>query len=122
MDSDAFIIGLEVLFLSFIAYDAYKYSKTKKREYILNIVMAIGFGLWVLIPFYSKYYKWDEQQRETLNQECLSEHNQSYCSCVDDMIYKAYSFSEYKQMDKENSAYLEFIEASKKECFEDSWF
>ncbi len=122
MDSDAFIIGLEILFLSFIAYDAYKYSQTKKREYILNIVMAIGFALWVLLPFYTKYYEWDEAAREGLQRECLQEHNQSYCDCMDNMTYKAYSAQEYALTDKNSSDYQEFIKEAKEECFEDSWF
>jgi len=123
MDSDAFIIGLEIVFLSFIIYDGWKFYKTRKKEYILNIVLAIGFALWVLIPFYTKYYDWTDEQRETLQKECLNEHNASYCSCMDNMIVKEYDFKGFDKIDKQNDKkYLEFLEESKKECFEDSWF
>lgn len=123
MDSDWFIIGLEVVFLSLITYDVWKYYKTRKKEYIINIVMAIGFALWVLVPFYTKYYDWDEVQRQTLQKECLSENNETYCNCMDNMIVKEYDFAGFQKIDKKNDKdYLEFIKESKEECFGDSWF
>ena len=123
MDSDWFIIGLEVLFLSFITYDGWKYYKTRKKEYIVNIVLAIGFALWVLVPFYTKYYDWTEAQRAELEKECLGENNETYCSCMDNMIVKAYDFESFQKIDKqEDKDFLEFLEESKKECFEGSWF
>jgi hypothetical protein len=123
MDSDGFIIGLEIVFLTFIIYDAWKYYKTRKKEYILNIAMAIGFAIWVLAPFYTKYYDWHESERESLRTQCLSENNESYCDCMDEMIVKAYDFATYKEIDKKNDKeYLEFIKESEEECFGDSWF
>ena len=122
LDSDWFIIGLEIVFLTFIAYDAYKYLKTKRREYLLNIALAIGFALWVLYPFYTKYYKWEDKDRETLVQTCLSEHNTSYCTCVDNMIFKEYDLQSFSKLDKKSEEYLEFIKDSEEECFNSSWF
>ena len=120
LDTDWFIIGLEIVFLTFIAYDAWKYSKTKKKEYIFNIIIAIGFAIWVLYPFYTKYYMWEEKDREALGRECLDEHNSSYCACMDNMIFKAYDVESFKRLDKENDKeYLEFIKESKEECFGD---
>ncbi|MDF1880210.1 hypothetical protein JHD50_02640 [Sulfurimonas sp. MAG313] len=123
LDSDWFIIGLEIVFLAFIGYDAYKYYVTRKKEYLVNIVLAIGFAIWVLAPFYTKYHDWNEDQREELRVSCLSEHNQSYCACMDNMMYKAYEFEDYKKIDKANDEkYKVFIQDSLDECFDDSWF
>jgi hypothetical protein len=120
MDSDWFVIGLEILFLLFIAYDAWKYAKTKKREYIINIVLAIGFAIWVLYPFYTKYYTWEETDREVLMQSCLKEHNASYCSCVNNNIFKEYAFNTFKAIDQNSDKeFLSFIGDVKKGCLED---
>ena len=123
LDADWFIIGLEIVFLSFITYDAWKYYKTKKREYIVNIVLALGFAFWVLYPFYTKYYRWDDKDREALTQACLGEHNSTYCSCIDNMIFKTYDMQSFKLLHKRTDKdFLEFLEESEKECFESSWF
>jgi len=88
-----------------------------------NIVLAIGFALWVLVPFYTKYYDWEDAQRVELRKQCLSEHNETYCECMDNMVFKAYPYDEYQKIDKQNDTnYLEFIKDSKEECFSDSWF
>jgi len=123
MDSDAFIIGLEIVFLTFVIYDGWKFYKTRKKEYIVNIVMAIGFALWILVPYYTKYYDWSEEQRQMHKTQCLSENNESYCNCMDNLIEQAYTFEAYDKIDKKNDeAYLEFLKESKEECFGDSWF
>ena len=122
LDSDWFIIGLEIVFLTFIAYDAYKYFKTKRREYLVNIALAIGFAIWVLYPFYKKYYMWEKKDREALIQTCLGEHNASYCACMDNMIFKEYDLESFSSLDKKDKEYVEFIKESEKECFESSWF
>ncbi len=122
LDSDAFIIGLEILFLTFIGYDAYKYYKTKRREYILNIVMAIGFAIWVLYPFYTKYYEWSDTDRDALSTVCLNEHNSTYCSCIDNAIVKAYTKEEFALQDKNGTGFLEFLKDTEEECFGNSWF
>ncbi|HIC44779.1 MAG TPA: hypothetical protein EYO73_11040 [Sulfurimonas sp.] len=123
MDSDWFIIGLEVVFLSFIAYDGWKFYKTRKKEYIMNIVLAIGFALWVLVPFYTKYYDWSDTEREGLSKTCLSENNASYCTCMNNMIEKEYTHKQYEDINKKDDKdYLDFVKDSKEECFGDSWF
>ncbi len=120
LDADWFVIGIEILFLLFIGYDAWKYSKTRKKEYIFNIVLAIGFAIWVLYPFYTKYYEWEEKDREALIKSCLNEHNMTYCNCVDDRIFKEYDLETYNKLDKKSDKeFLEFIKVSEEECFED---
>lgn len=119
LDSDWFIVGLEIVFLLFIIYDTRLYIRTKKREYLFNIALALGFAVWTLYPFYTKYYTWQPQEREELIKSCISEHNASYCECLDDKIFKAYDIKSYRRLDKEKDAeYLEFLEASQKECRE----
>jgi hypothetical protein len=119
MNSDGFIIGLEIVFLLFIGYDAWKYAKTKKREYIINIVLAIGFAIWVLYPFYTKYYTWEEKDREALMQKCSKDHNASYCSCINNNIVKEYELKTFESIDQTNDKdFLEFIEDVKKGCLE----
>ncbi len=120
LDEDWFVIGLEILFLLFIGYDVWKYYKSRKKEYIFNIVLAIGFAVWVLYPFYIKYYMWEEKDREALIQTCLVEHNSSYCYCVDDKIFKEYDLQTYNQLDKKrDKEFLAFIKVSEQECFEE---
>ena len=55
-ESDWFTITLEVVFLIFIVYDIKRYFETKKREYLLNITLTLGFFIWAFIPFYNKYF------------------------------------------------------------------
>ncbi len=119
LDSDWFIIGLEVVFIVLISYDVYKYVKTKKRQYIINIVLTLGLAVWTLYPFYTKYYEWNDKDREALIQECLSHGNERYCGCLENMIFKEYEEDVYKKIDKENDMdFLEFMNESRKECLE----
>lgn len=119
-NSDEFVIGLEIVFLTFIVFDVYKYIKTRQKQYVLNIVLAIVFAIWVLYPFYIKYYMWEDKDREALIQECLKEHNSTYCTCVDDAIFKVYDEASYNKLDKQNDKeFIEFIKDTEKECFED---
>ena len=123
-ESDWFTIVLEVLFLLFIAYDTKRYFQTGKREYLINIVLAIVFFFWALVPFYNKYYTWQDVDKESVIAECVQEYNQTYCSCLDDMIFKEYDFESFKALEKQKDTdYLEFIEEVDKECRgEGSWF
>jgi hypothetical protein len=119
MDSDAFVIGLEIVFLTFIAYDGWKYYKTRQKSYLLNIILAIGFAAWVLYPFYHKYYGWEEKERQALDQQCLQEHNQSYCTCVDNAIFKGYDQQDFLQIDRGNDeGYLLLLKEAQAECFD----
>ena len=119
LDSDWFIIGLEIVFIVLISYDIYKYVKTKKRQYIINIVLTLGFAVWTLLPFYTKYYEWNDKDREEMMQGCLKNGTERYCGCLENMIFKEYDEKKYKKIDKENDIeYIEFMNESKKECLE----
>ena len=123
-ESDWFTITLEILFLLFIIYDTKRYFQTKKREYLFNIVLAVGFFFWALVPFYNKYYTWQDITKADLMHECVAEYNQSHCDCFDDAIFKEYDFETFKILDRKKDAdYLEFIDEADKECRgEGSWF
>ncbi|OHE04518.1 MAG: hypothetical protein A2329_07350 [Sulfurimonas sp. RIFOXYB2_FULL_37_5] len=122
LDSDWFIISLEIVFLLFIAYDAKKYFETKKKEYITNIVLTLGFFIWAFIPFYNSYMTWSEDKKHELISECKKENNETLCQCLDEKIFKEYSFEDFKSLDKNSSDFNEFIKETKEECLDDSWF
>lgn len=123
LDSDWFVIGLEIVFLIFISYDLKKYFETKKREYIFNIVLTLVFFVWTLIPFYNSYMTWDEAKKQELITECkLRENNATLCGCVSDKIFKEYALESYKSLDENSSDFKEFIKETKEECRDDSWF
>ncbi len=122
LDSDWFVISLEIVFLLFIAYDVKKYFETKKKEYITNIVLTLGFFIWALIPFYNSYMTWSEDKKQELISECKKENNETLCQCLDDKIFKEYSFEDFKSVDKNSSEFNEFIKETKEECLDDSWF
>lgn len=124
-ESDWFTITLEILFLLFIAYDTKRYYQTGKREYLINIVLAVLFFFWALVPFYNKYLTWEESDRIALIAECQKEHNASYCFCLDDKIFKEYDFEGYRGLEKgKESEFALFIDEVDKECKgeEESWF
>jgi len=116
-DSDAFNIGLEIAFLAFIGYDARKYFLTKRREYAINIVLAIGFFIWAAIPFYNKYYTWSEAERNALQAICEKEESREVCECLTDTLTKEYSFSAYEEA-YESPEQKAFTQEAKKECLE----
>ena len=122
LDSDWFVISLEIVFLLFIAYDAKKYFETKKKEYITNIVLTLGFFIWALIPFYNSYMTWSEDKKQELISECKKENNETLCQCLDEKIFKEYSFEDFTSLDKNSSDFNEFIKETKEECLDDSWF
>jgi len=122
MDSDWFVIGLEIVFLILISYDIKKYLETKKREYIINIVMTLGFAIWVLYPFYKSYFGWEESQKVQMLSTCKDSNDTKLCNCIDETIFKSYVFEEYKNLDKNSSDYQEFLKDSKDECQDDGWF
>lgn len=122
MDEDWFIIGLEIVFLLFIAYDYKQYKKTKKKEYITNIVLAVVFAIWTLVPFYNSYYGWSDSQKLEQKKVCNKENNESTCKCLNKTIFKAYFHDEFNAMDKNSKEYEEFIKEAKEDCTDDSWF
>ena len=122
LDSDWFIITLEIVFVILIIYDIKKYRETKKKEYITNIVLTAGFAIWTLMPMYTKYFGWEETQKEKMLAICVDSNNSELCQCVDDTIFKEYVYDEYKTLDKNSSEYREFIQDTKEDCLDESWF
>ena len=122
LDTDWFNIGLEIVFLILISYDVKKYLETKKREYIINIVLTIGFAIWVLYPYYKSYFGWEESQKTELLSTCRDVNDTKLCKCMDDKIFKGYVYEEYLHVDKNSSDYKEFLEDAKEECEDNGWF
>ncbi len=122
LDSDWFVIGLEIVFVILISYDAKKYFETKKREYIFNIVLTLGFAVWTLLPFYTSYFGWQEQQKTEMLQECKDTNNTELCNCVDRSLFKEYTNQEYINIDKNSTTFKEFIKDTQEGCLDDSWF
>ncbi|QFR49757.1 hypothetical protein FJR48_08440 [Sulfurimonas lithotrophica] len=122
LDSDWFNIGLEIVFLLLISYDIKKYKETKKKEYITNIVLTIGFAIWVLYPYYKSYFGWEESQKSELISTCVDANDTKTCKCVDEAIFKEYTYDEYKLLDKNSTEYKEFTKEAKEDCLDDSWF
>ncbi|MEA3370091.1 MAG: hypothetical protein U9Q40_02000 [Campylobacterota bacterium] len=122
LNEDWFIITLEIVFVILIAYDIKKYVETKKKEYITNIVLTAGFAIWTLMPMYTKYFGWEETQREEMLLVCGDNNATELCACVDETIFKEYTNEEYLQVDKNSTAFKEFIKETKEDCLDDSWF
>jgi len=122
LDSDWFTIGLEIVFLILISYDIKKYIETKKREYIVNIVLTLGFAIWVLYPYYKSYFGWEESQKQEMISTCVDSNDSVLCRCIDERIFKEFVYDEYKVIDKNSSDYQEFIKESKEECLDEPWF
>ena len=122
LDSDWFNITLEIVFLLLISYDVKKYFQTKKREYIINIVLTIGFAIWALYPYYTSYVGWEEEQKKELISHCKDVNETKLCKCLDEATFKAFTYDEYIAMDKNGSEYREFIVDAQEECEDDGWF
>ena len=122
LDSDWFNIGLEILFIILIAYDVKKYMETKKREYIVNVVLTIGFAIWTLYTYYNSYVGWNDKEKGEMLSGCHDSNDSKLCKCLDDTIFKTYVYDEYVALDKNSSDYKNFLKESKEECLDDSWF
>jgi hypothetical protein len=123
LDSDWFNIGLEVVFVILISYDVKKYIQTKKKEYITNIVLTIGFAIWALYPYYNSYIGWDEEQKKEMLSNCKGDENSTkLCRCIDDATFKNYVYEEYIKLDKNSTDYKEFLKDTTEECLDDGWF
>ena len=122
LDEDWFIITLEIVFVILIIYDIKKYKETKKKEYITNVVLTLGFAIWVLYPMYKSYFGWNETQKQEMLVVCVDSNNSELCKCVDDAIFKGYDYEEYKALDKNSTEYKEFVKEAKEDCLDDSWF
>lgn len=121
LDNDWFIIILEVVFLLLIIYEIKKYRETKKREYIFNIVLTLGFAIWTLSPMYTSYFGWENKQKQEFISVCNENNNETLCMCLSDTIFKEYKYDKYIEI-KNSSEYKEFIKESKEDCLNDSWF
>jgi len=122
LDSDWFNIGLEIVFIILISYDVKKYFQTRKREYIVNIVLTIGFAIWTLYPYYNSYVGWEEEQKKVMLSHCNDSNDTKLCSCMDDATFKEYTHDEYIALDKNSSEYKEFLSDAKEDCLDDGWF
>lgn len=122
LDSDWFNISLEIIFVILISYDIKKYFETKKKEYIVNIVLTLGFAVWALYPYYNSYIEWEDGQKSQMISTCKDTNDTKLCECVDDKIFKGYSFKEYTAIDKNSTDFKEFLKEAKEECLDDSWF
>ena len=122
LDSDWFIITLEIVFVTLLAYDIKKYIQTKKKEYITNIVLTLGFAIWTLYPMYLSYFGWEEEQKKEMISSCENDENQTLCRKVDDAIFKNYTYEEYKKTDINSTQFKEFIEETKEDILDDGWF
>lgn len=122
LDSDWFNIGLEIVFVILISYDIKKYFETKKREYIINIVLTVGFAIWALYPYYNSYVGWEESQKEVMISHCEDSNETKLCKCLDNATFKNYTYDEYVALDKNSSDYVEFLKDAKEDCLDDGWF
>ena len=122
LKSDWFNISLQIFFVLLILFDIRKYRQTKKREYLLNIILTIGFAVWALWPYYNSYVEWNEEEKKSLLSTCQNEKNVTLCKCMDDAVFKNYTYAEYRQLDKNGTDFKEFLKDAKEECEDDSWF
>jgi hypothetical protein len=122
LDSDWFNITLEIVFLILISYDIKKYFETKKKEYITNTVLTIAFAIWTLYPYYNSYVGWEDKQKAEMISTCQDTNDTKLCECMDDKIFKGYTYEEYKAQDKNSSDFKDFLKESKEDCQDDSWF
>ena len=120
MDEDWFIITLEIVFLILVIYDIRGYINTKKREYLTNIVLTIGFAIWTLYPMYISYFKWNDTQKQEMLETCDKDRNTTLCNCVDKSIFKEYGYDELQTVDK--TELQEFKKEAREDCLDDGWF
>ena len=121
LDEDWFIITIEIVFLVLIVFDVKRYIMTKKKEYLTNIVVSIGFFIWASIPFYNSYITWSAKDKQIFISQCLEDDmNASLCDCLDNKIFKEYSYTTYMKIkDSKENDLLEFIEEVKEECLDE---
>ena len=122
LDSDWFNITLQIVFLLLISYDIKKYFESRKRQYLLNIVLTIGFGIWALYPYYKSYIGWNDLQKGVMITNCSNVNDIKLCKCLDDATFKHFTHDEYIKLDKQSSEYEDFLKDAKEDCLDDSWF
>ena len=117
LENDIFVIVLNIAFLIFIIYDYKKYKATKQKMLLLNIAMTIGFAIWVMIPFYNKYFTWSDANITKIAVAC-SDTNKTLYNCMVDSTIKAYSYEDYSCEDKNSSDYKAFVKEALEACQE----
>lgn len=122
LDSDWFNITLEIVFVLMLSYDVKEYIETRNKKYITNIVMTIGFAVWALYPYYNSYIGWEDEQKQHMISTCHDTNNTKLCKCLDDAIFKGYTYEEYKSTDLNSSDFEEFLKDAREDCLDDSWF
>lgn len=124
LESDWFNITLEIVFVLLVAYDVKKYMQSRKREYLVNIVLTIGFAIWALYPYYTSYAGWKEEQKVKMISACDSADNNDtkLCKCIDNATFKEFTHDEYVALDKNGTQFREFLQETKEDCLDDGWF
>ena len=122
LDSDWFNIGLEIVFVLLISYDLKKYFETRKREYVVNIVLTLGFAVWALYPYYTSYVGWEDAEKKVMLSHCSDTNDTKLCTCLDAATFKSYTHDEYVKLDKNSSDYKEWLQESKEDCLDEGWF
>jgi len=120
LNSDWFNISLEIVFLLFAFYDIKQYMLTKKKEYITNVVLTLVFFIWTAIPYYNSYVTWNQESKDEQQHLCLQEDNATVCECVNDALFKEFTYETYQTMAENEKE--KFFKESKEECLDDSWF
>ena len=85
----------------------------KKGEFLVNIVITIGFAIWTLYPYYNSYFGWEDSQKEKMLSVCENDANKTVCICIDEKVFKEYTHQDYMAVDKNSSEYLEFMKEAK---------
>lgn len=122
LNEDWFVIVLEVVFLILIIYDINRYIKTKRKDYLVNIFITLGFAIWTLYPMYTSYFGWEDSQKSEIIMQCEESNTNELCKCVSDRQFKQYTYLEYMKIDKNSTDYKEYIENTKADCIDESWF
>ncbi len=119
LESDLAIFLLNIFFLIFIYFDYKKYKQSGQKLYVLNILLTIGFAVWILWPLYTKYITWSEKERLELFKSCHSVSDKTLCECINEHTVKNYSYAQYRLLDKKSAPFQSFLKETKEECLED---
>lgn len=53
---------------------------------------------------------------------CDAKEDEKLCKCLDESIFKGFTYDEYKVLDKNSTDYKEFMDDAKEECQDEGWF
>lgn len=85
-------------------------------------MITLGFAIWVLYPYYTSYVGWEDKQKQEMLSICKDSEDAKLCECLDEAIFKSYTYDEYKVQDKNATEYNEFLKDAKEECQDEGWF